>query len=163
MAGGGNVTQGNTLGLFPFVGHGRARAPYVLINTIGGTYGVYEDYVEFLKKNFNLTTMKEFLENKNHLSEKIKAIYMWWYKPAANQELLHSLPNLKVIATSGAGVDHLDLKLISSFGVKVANTPFAVSNATADLGMALVLASARRLVEGCQIAVSPNTEHFATD
>ncbi|XP_065255782.1 probable 2-ketogluconate reductase [Emys orbicularis] len=137
--------------------------PYVLINTIGGTYGVYEDHVEFLKKHFNLITMKEFLENKNRLSEKIKAIYMWWHKPAANQELLHSLPNLKVIATSGAGVDHLDLKLISSFGVKVANTPFAVCNVTADLGMALMLASARRLVEGCQIAVSPNTEHFPDD
>ncbi|XP_029770310.1 uncharacterized protein LOC113405889, partial [Terrapene carolina triunguis] len=137
--------------------------PYVLINTTGGTYGVYEDHVEFLKKHFNLITMKEFLENKNRLSEKIKAIYMWWHKPAANQELLHSLPNLKVIATSGAGVDHLDLKLISSFGVKVANTPFAVCNVTADLGMALMLASARRLVEGCQIAVSPNTEHFADD
>uniref|UniRef100_A0A8C3S0Y0 D-isomer specific 2-hydroxyacid dehydrogenase catalytic domain-containing protein n=1 Tax=Chelydra serpentina TaxID=8475 RepID=A0A8C3S0Y0_CHESE len=137
--------------------------PYVLIDTIGGTHGVYEDHVEFLKKHFTLITMKEFLENKNHLSEKIKAIYMWWHKPAANQELLRSLPNLKMIATSGAGMDHLDLKLISSFGVKVANTPFAVSSATADLGMVLMLASARRLVEGCQIAVSPNTEHFAAD
>ncbi|XP_038248291.1 glyoxylate/hydroxypyruvate reductase B-like [Dermochelys coriacea] len=29
--------------------------------------------------------------------------------------------------------------------------------------MALMLASARRLVEGCQIAVPPNTEHFAID
>uniref|UniRef100_A0A8C4Y1L7 Glyoxylate reductase/hydroxypyruvate reductase n=1 Tax=Gopherus evgoodei TaxID=1825980 RepID=A0A8C4Y1L7_9SAUR len=107
------------------------------------------DYVEFLKKHFNLITMKEFLENKNSLSEKIKAIYI--------------LPNLKVIATSGAGVDHLDLKPISSFGVKVANSPFAVCTATADLGLALMLAFARRLVEGCQIADSPNTEHFAAD
>uniref|UniRef100_K7FC11 D-isomer specific 2-hydroxyacid dehydrogenase catalytic domain-containing protein n=1 Tax=Pelodiscus sinensis TaxID=13735 RepID=K7FC11_PELSI len=137
--------------------------PYVLIDTIGGTHGVYEDHVDFLRKHFNLITMKQFLENKSHLSEKIKAIYMWWNKPVANQELLSSLPNLKVIATGGAGVDHLDLKLISSFGVKVANTPFAVSNATADLGMALMLASARRIVEGCQIAVSPNSEYFAGD
>uniref|UniRef100_A0A8C8RKT2 Glyoxylate reductase/hydroxypyruvate reductase n=1 Tax=Pelusios castaneus TaxID=367368 RepID=A0A8C8RKT2_9SAUR len=121
--------------------------PYVLINTIGGARGVFEDHIEFLKKHFNLITMKQFLENKNHLREKIKAIYIWWFKPAANQELLHSLPNLKVIASAGAGVDHLDLKLISSFGVEVTNTPFAVSDATADLGMALMLASARRLVE----------------
>ncbi|XP_006134075.2 glyoxylate/hydroxypyruvate reductase B-like isoform X1 [Pelodiscus sinensis] len=137
--------------------------PYVLIATIGGIDGVYEDHVEFLKKHFNLITMKQFHEHKSHLSEKIKAIYMWWNKPVANQELLSSLPNLKVIATGGAGVDHLDLKLISSFGVKVANTPIAVSNATADMGMALMLASARRIVEGCQIAVSPNTEYFAAD
>ncbi|XP_074841977.1 LOW QUALITY PROTEIN: putative 2-ketogluconate reductase [Carettochelys insculpta] len=137
--------------------------PYVLIDTIGGTGGVQEDHVGFLKKHFNLITMKEFLENKRDLSEKIKAIYMWWFTPAANRELLHSLPNLKVIASAGAGVDHLDLKLLSSFGVKVVNTPFVVSNATADLGMALMLASARRIVEGCQIAVSPDTEYFAID
>ncbi|KYO35427.1 putative ribosome-binding factor A, mitochondrial [Alligator mississippiensis] len=68
-----------------------------------------------------------------------------------------------MIANFGVGVDHLDLKLISSFGVKVTNTPFAVSNATADLGIALMLASSRRLVEGCQIAVSPDTEQFAAD
>ncbi|XP_019346174.1 probable 2-ketogluconate reductase isoform X2 [Alligator mississippiensis] len=137
--------------------------PYVLTDSIGGTHGVYLEHTEFLKKYFNLVAMKEFLENQKCFGEKIKAIYIWWQKPAVNQELLQSLPNLKMIANFGVGVDHLDLKLISSFGVKVTNTPFAVSNATADLGIALMLASSRRLVEGCQIAVSPDTEQFAAD
>ncbi|XP_006031170.1 uncharacterized protein LOC102377201 [Alligator sinensis] len=137
--------------------------PYVLTDSIGGTHGVYLEHTEFLKKYFNLVAMKEFLENQKCFGEKIKAIYIWWQKPAVNQELLQSLPNLKVIANFGVGVDHLDLKLISSFGVKVTNTPFAVSNATADLGIALMLASSRRLVEGRQIAVSPDTEQFAAD
>ncbi|XP_015446281.1 uncharacterized protein LOC102893089, partial [Pteropus alecto] len=65
------------------------------------------------------------------------------------------------VAPAGAGLDHLDLKLIASFGVKVANTPDAVSSPTADLGMALLLAAARRVVEGHQLAISPDTENFA--
>ncbi|XP_028593364.2 putative 2-ketogluconate reductase isoform X1 [Podarcis muralis] len=139
------------------------KHPYTLINVIGGTNGVYEDHVEFLEKHFKLITMKEFTENKQDLSHKIKAIFMWFHKPVVDRDLLQSLPNLKVIANCGVGVDHLDLKLISSFGVKVANTPFAVSNPTADLGMALMLASARRIVEGHQIAVSPDTKCFMAD
>ncbi|XP_013796372.2 probable 2-ketogluconate reductase isoform X3 [Apteryx mantelli] len=137
--------------------------PYVLIDCIGGKHGVYEDHVEFLKKHFCLITMKEYLENKKFLGEKITAIYMWYHKPVIDEELLQILPNLKVVANSGVGIDHLDLNLLSSFGVKVSNTPFVASMDTADLGMALMLASARRLVEGYQMAVSPDTEYFPAD
>ncbi|NWW55468.1 HPPR reductase, partial [Pedionomus torquatus] len=122
--------------------------PYVLVDCVGGKHGVYEDHVEFLEKHFCLIPMKEYLENKKHLSEKIRAIYVWYHKPVVNKELLQSLPNLKIIANSGVGIDHLDLNLLSSYGVKLSNTPFVVSTDTADLGMALMLASSRRLVEG---------------
>ncbi|CAM4507594.1 unnamed protein product [Lepidochelys olivacea] len=137
--------------------------PVLLVNEVGGVCGVLEAHVEFLKKHFHLITMKEFLKNKKHWSKKVQAIYLWWHKPIIDRELLESLPDLKVIANSGAGMDHLDLKLISSFGVKMANAPHAVSSSTADTGMALLLASARRLVEGCQMAVSPDTECFAAN
>ncbi|XP_014796237.1 PREDICTED: probable 2-ketogluconate reductase [Calidris pugnax] len=137
--------------------------PYVLIDCIGGKHGVYEDHVEFLEKHFHLITMKEYLENKKFLSEKIRAVYMWYHKPVINKELLQSLPNLKIVASSGVGIDHLDLNLLSSYGVKLSNTPFVVSTDTADLGMALMLASSRRLVEGHEMAVSPDTEYFPAD
>ncbi|XP_027577299.2 probable 2-ketogluconate reductase [Pipra filicauda] len=137
--------------------------PYVLIDCIGGVHGVYEDHVGFLQKHFHLITMKEYLENKTLLSKKIRAIYMWYQKPVVNKELLQSLPNLRIVASSGVGIDHLDLNLLSSFGVKVSNTPFIVSTDTADLGMALMLASSRRLVEGYEMAVSPDTEYFPAD
>ncbi|NXX12922.1 GRHPR reductase, partial [Podargus strigoides] len=97
------------------------------------------------------------------MSKKVQAIYLWWHKPVIDQELLQSLPNLKVIANSGVGMDHLDLKLVASFGVKMANTPRAVSSSTADTGMALLLASARRLVEGYHIAMSSGMEYPAAD
>ncbi|NXM02843.1 GRHPR reductase, partial [Tyrannus savana] len=97
------------------------------------------------------------------LSKKVQAIYMWWHRPVIDRELLQSLPNLKVIANSGVGMDHLDLKLISSFGVKMANVPRAVSTSTADAGMALLLASARRLVEVHHIAISSNVDYCEAD
>ncbi|XP_029897803.1 probable 2-ketogluconate reductase isoform X2 [Aquila chrysaetos chrysaetos] len=137
--------------------------PGVLILDIGGTHGVLENLAALLKKHFRLITMKEFLQNKKEMSKKIQSIFVFECRPTIDRELLESLPNLKVIGNSGVGVNHLDLKMISSFGVKVTNTPHAVADPTADIGMALMLASARRLVEGCQIAVSPDTKYFAVD
>ncbi|KAM6410857.1 putative 2-ketogluconate reductase isoform 3-T3 [Pluvialis apricaria] len=137
--------------------------PGVLILDIGGTHGVLENLAALLKKHFRLITMKEFLENKKEMSKKIQSIFVFECRPTIDRELLESLPNLKVIGNSGVGVDHLDLKMISNFGVKVTNTPHAVADPTADIGMALMLASARRLVEGCQIVVSPDTKYFAVD
>ncbi|XP_063181812.1 glyoxylate/hydroxypyruvate reductase B-like isoform X3 [Chroicocephalus ridibundus] len=137
--------------------------PGVLILDVGGTHGVLEDLAALLKKHFRLITMKEFIENKKEMSKKIQSVFVFECRPTIDRELLESLPNLKVIGNSGVGVDHLDLKMISNFGVKVTNTPHAVADPTADIGVALMLASARRLVEGCQITVSPDTKYFAVD
>ncbi|XP_027708237.1 uncharacterized protein LOC114036053 [Vombatus ursinus] len=137
------------------------KLPCVLINSFEGPSGMNEEYIKDLKKHFNLITMREFLENKIHFSQKIQAIYIWGGKPHIDQELLQSLPTLKIIVSPGAGLDHLDLNLIASFGVKLANTSRAVTNSTADLGMALLLASARRILEGNEVATSPDTKDFS--
>lgn len=133
----------------------------MLVSGFEGPCGVFKDHIGDLQKHFRLITMKEFLENKTQLSQQIQAVYIWGGKPVIDRELLQSLPSLKIIASAGVGVDHLDLPLIASFGVKVANTPHAVSSPTADLGMTLLLAAARRLLEGCQLALSPETESFS--
>ncbi|XP_043848984.1 glyoxylate/hydroxypyruvate reductase B-like [Dromiciops gliroides] len=137
------------------------KLPCVLISGYEDLYSVNKDHVGDLKKHFNLITMQEFLENKPNFSQKIKAIYVWGGKPWIDQELLQSLPTLKIIANLGAGLDHLDLNMIASFGVKLANTKHAVTNSTADMGMALLLASARRLLEGYEVATSPDTKSFS--
>ncbi|NXP83580.1 GRHPR reductase, partial [Passerina amoena] len=140
--------------------------PAVLILDIGGTHGVLEDLAALLKKHFHLITMKEFLGNKEEMRKKIQSVFVFECRPTIDRELLESLPNLKVIANSGVGVDHLDLKMISSFGVKVTNTPHAVADPTADIGMALMLASARRLVEGSVLnflGPSFGTPHFCCE
>lgn len=86
---------------------------------------------------------------KEDFADKIQAVFVWG--PDAikvDQNLLQSLPKLKAVVNGGVGVDHLDIPLINSFGVKVTNTPGVVDNATADIGMSLMLASARKIVEG---------------
>ncbi|KAM3928488.1 glyoxylate/hydroxypyruvate reductase B-like isoform 1-T5 [Leptodactylus fuscus] len=134
--------------------------PRVLVEEIGGPSGVMEEHVDFLKERFTLVTMKELKENKEQLAEKIVCIFNWANKPDVTRDLLNCLPRLKVIASAGAGVDHLDIKMISSYGVKVANTPHAVTTSTADTAMMLLLVAARNFMEAHQIAVSPDTDRF---
>jgi glyoxylate reductase len=57
-------------------------------------------------------------------------------------------PRLKLIASFGAGVDHIDLAAARTRGITVTNTPGVLTEDTADMTMALILAAARRLGEG---------------
>jgi glyoxylate reductase len=55
---------------------------------------------------------------------------------------------LKLIANYGTGVDHIDLEAAREKGITVTNTPDVLTEDTADMTMALILAVPRRLVEG---------------
>jgi glyoxylate reductase len=55
---------------------------------------------------------------------------------------------LKLIASFGTGVDHIDLDAAHERGITVSNTPGVLTEDTADMTMALLLASMRRLGEG---------------
>ena len=57
-------------------------------------------------------------------------------------------PNLKLIANFGAGVDNIDVTACANRGILVTNTPGVLTEDTADMTMALILAVPRRLVEG---------------
>ncbi len=57
-------------------------------------------------------------------------------------------PNLKLIANFGTGVDHIDLAAAGARGITVTNTPDVLTDDTADMTMAMILATARRLGEG---------------
>lgn len=57
-------------------------------------------------------------------------------------------PNLKLVASFGTGVDHIDLRAARAKGLTVTNTPGVLTDDTADMTMALILAVSRRLVEG---------------
>jgi lactate dehydrogenase-like 2-hydroxyacid dehydrogenase len=54
----------------------------------------------------------------------------------------------KILANFGAGTDHIDLAAAKEAGLVVTNTPGALTDATADLAMALILMATRRLGEG---------------
>ena len=55
---------------------------------------------------------------------------------------------LKLIANYGAGVDHIDVHTARQRGILVSNTPGVVTDDTADMTMALILAVTRRIPEG---------------
>ena len=59
---------------------------------------------------------------------------------------------LKLIANFGAGIDHIDVTAANARGITVTNTPGVLTEDTADLTMALIMAVARRIVEGANVA-----------
>jgi len=60
-------------------------------------------------------------------------------------------PNLKLIANFGNGVDHIDVAAAVQRGITVTNTPGVLTEDTADMTMALILAVPRRLTEGARV------------
>jgi glyoxylate reductase len=62
--------------------------------------------------------------------------------------LVRAGANLKLIANFGTGVDNIDVKTALDKGITVTNTPGVLTEDTADMTMALILAVPRRLVEG---------------
>ncbi|HXQ46130.1 MAG TPA: D-glycerate dehydrogenase [Caulobacteraceae bacterium] len=61
-------------------------------------------------------------------------------------------PDLRMIANFGAGVDHIDVDAAHARGLVVTNTPGVLTEDTADMTMALIMAVMRRLVEGAAVA-----------
>ncbi|HEX9291037.1 MAG TPA: NAD(P)-dependent oxidoreductase, partial [Anaeromyxobacteraceae bacterium] len=66
-------------------------------------------------------------------------------------ELVGALPRLRHVASYGVGVNHIDLDACRARGILVTNTPGVVTDATADMAMALLLAAARRVAEGDRV------------
>ncbi len=71
-----------------------------------------------------------------------------------DEPLLKRLPNLEIVANYAVGLDNVDLQAARARNVVVTNTPDVLTDATADLAWALVLAVARRLREGERLARS---------
>ena len=63
-------------------------------------------------------------------------------------------PDLRLIANFGNGVDNIDVQAALNRGITVTNTPGVLTEDTADMTMALILAVARRLAEGSKIVPS---------
>ena len=69
-------------------------------------------------------------------------------------EVLAAAPRARIVASHSVGVDHVDVAACRARGILVTNTPDVLTDATADLAWALVLAVSRRLREGEDLARS---------
>ena len=64
------------------------------------------------------------------------------------RRVLASNPNLRIVANFAVGTNNVDVEAARELGVIVTNTPGVLTEATADLTMAIILAVTRRLIEG---------------
>ncbi|AXX98835.1 2-hydroxyacid dehydrogenase [Profundibacter amoris] len=65
-------------------------------------------------------------------------------------------PRCKILANFGVGYNHIDVAAATARGITVTNTPGAVTDATADIAMTLILMTARRAGEGERLVRSGN-------
>lgn len=86
-------------------------------------------------------------------SEQVDGVYTYGH-PLLDGPMLDRLPGVRVISNYGVGVDHINLADAAARKIPVGNTPGILDGATADMGFCLLLAAARRLVEGDKYARS---------
>src|SRR3984893_16005141 len=80
-----------------------------------------------------------------------------------NEELLRVAPKLRIAANVAVGFDNIDVPGCTKRGVVVTNTPGVLDETTADFAWALLMAVARRLGEGEQLARSGNWKGWDLD
>ena len=124
--------------------------PYVYQGTM-----VHRDLQALLEREFNMVQP----ESREKFKDKISAIFVF-LSPKVTSELIATLPNLKVVGNCSVGYDHVDVRACIARGVRVGYTPEVLNDTTADMAWALLLAAARRVVEGDQISKSPETSRM---
>jgi len=80
-----------------------------------------------------------------------------------NDEFLRAAPKLRVAANVAVGYDNIDLDACTKRGVVATNTPGVLDETTADFAWTLMMAVARRLGEGQQLARSGNWKGWNLD
>jgi len=76
---------------------------------------------------------------------------------------LAAAPKLKAIGTYSVGVNHLPVKACQARGIAVVNTPGVLTDATADIALALLMAVTRRVAEGEALVRSGGWQGWAPD
>lgn len=112
--------------------------------------GLYADSFAMLENDFRVLKPKEGChfsreELLNRISDCDALLSMFTCK--VDKELIAAAPNLKIISNFGVGYNNIDVAFASQQGIVVTNTPHPVTEPTAELTMALLLALTRRLSE----------------
>jgi glyoxylate reductase len=81
-----------------------------------------------------------------HLRDKVGLVSLLTDKVDA--QLMDSNPQLKVVSNMAVGYDNIDIPAATARGIPVGNTPGVLTDTTADFAFSLLMASARRVVEG---------------
>jgi lactate dehydrogenase-like 2-hydroxyacid dehydrogenase len=133
--------------------------PLVIIMTRKERPPVFQKIIDSYSDKLTVVAMDKITEDKY-----AKVEGMLIYSPFVNvtSQLIGSFPNLRIISTPSAGVNHIDVKEANERGIKIGFTPRVIGDSTADLAFGLLVASARNIVEGDAISKSPNTLKVST-
>jgi glyoxylate reductase len=114
-----------------------AAYPPIARQILAGEFDVIEHPTEIERSEDDVITI---------LSEADAAITL--LSDPLTRRVLSSNPNLRMIANCAVGYNNVDVEAARELGVTITNTPGVLTEATADLTMALILATTRRVVEG---------------
>jgi glyoxylate reductase len=114
-----------------------AEYPPVAREVLAGEFDVIEHPTEHQRSEDDVITI---------LAEADAAITL--LSDPLTRRVLESNPNLRMIANYAVGYNNVDVEAARDLGIRITNTPGVLTEATADLTIALILAVTRRLVEG---------------
>jgi glyoxylate reductase len=116
------------------------------------TCKVFEDDIERLRSAGHTVEMRNCRGpiDQAELLKKIPAVnaLICLLSERIDAEIITAAKNLKIIANLGVGYNNIDVEAARTAKIIVTNTPGALTEATADFTFALLLAAARRIVEG---------------
>lgn len=86
---------------------------------------------------------------REEILKQVKEAHALWtmLSDKVDKELFESAPNLKIVTNLAVGYNNIDIHAAHERGVMVTNTPDVLTESTADLTFALLLATARRIIE----------------
>ena len=114
------------------------------------THPLLPEAMDYLSREVDLElATEEMILPREELLAKIadKQGLLCFLTDVIDREVIDRAPELRIISNCAVGVNNIDLKYAWSRGLLVTNTPDVLTEATADLTLALILAVTRRLVE----------------
>jgi glyoxylate reductase len=126
------------------------RLPEDIIASLAAKYAVEANTED---RPFDRQKLLQSIRDKNGLISMIT--------DNVDEELLDAAPHLKIVAHFGVGYNNIDVKAASTRGILVSNTPGVLTDATAELAFALILAVSRRLVACDRITREGRFQYWA--
>lgn len=106
--------------------------------TILALSAIHPGLLDTLKTHFNVVTGEEYKANPDAYADQIAGIETF-INQNVTADLIDSLPNLEIIASSAVGVDNIDLQHAWNKGIKVTNTPKPIRQPTAATALMHIL------------------------
>lgn len=130
------------------------------------TKRIYPEAIEFLKEHCKV----DYVDNDEGLTaeqlhQRIrgKQAVVAQLMNRFSADVIDSLDGLKIIANVAVGFDNIDVPAATRKGILVTNTPDVLTETTADFAFALLLAAARRVVEGHQFVHNGEWRKWSID